>query len=245
MFEDHFPVEWVGGRAVVALPEHIGVPNAGQVREVLLSVINRGATTLIADMTATISCDHAGADALIRAWRRAVSSGTELYLVVTAQIVSRVLDLRGLDRRLVSIYPSLEAAIAASPPVAAPPGESRDAFQDAMALKDSDGTITAAGPITLTVIREVTGAPRFGDLDILARDAAAAEQKHLRFLDRIVTGIFSARLSLQAAADLPADVARCRVEAVLDELDDIIREIRSIAFAARDRFPPAPSGDDG
>jgi hypothetical protein len=68
-------------------------------------------------MTATISCDHAGADAVVRAFQRAVISGTELRLVVTAPIVSRVLSLSGVDR-LVSIHPSLEAATAASPPAA-------------------------------------------------------------------------------------------------------------------------------
>jgi hypothetical protein len=60
-------------------------------------------------MTATIWCDHAGAGAVVRAFQRAVISGTELRLVVTAPAVSRVLSLRGLDR-LVPIYPSLEAA---------------------------------------------------------------------------------------------------------------------------------------
>ena len=112
-------MEWAGGQAVVALPEHIGASNAGQVREELLSVINRGATTLIADMTATISCDYAGADAVVRAYQRAVSSGTELRLVVTARVVLQVLSLSGLDR-LVSVYPSLEAALAAGPAAAAP-----------------------------------------------------------------------------------------------------------------------------
>jgi anti-anti-sigma factor len=98
--EDLYPVKWAGGQAVVALPEHIGISNAGQVREQLLSVINRGATTLIADMTATVSCDHAGAEALIRARQRAAASGTDLRLVITAQIVARVLSLVGLDRTL-------------------------------------------------------------------------------------------------------------------------------------------------
>ncbi len=60
----------------------------------------------------TISCDHAGADAMIRAWQRAVGSGTELRLAITAKIVSRVLDLPGLVR-MVSVYPSLEPAMAA------------------------------------------------------------------------------------------------------------------------------------
>jgi anti-anti-sigma factor len=115
MISDAYPVQWTGRQAVVPLPGYIGLSNAGLIREELLSVINRGATTLIADMTATISCDHAGADAVARAFQRAVISGTELRLVVTAQIVRRVLAINGLDR-LVSIYPSLEAATAARPP---------------------------------------------------------------------------------------------------------------------------------
>ena len=60
-------------------------------------------------MTATASCDHAGADAVVRAYQRAAASGTQLRLVVTAQIVRRLLSVTGLDR-LISIYPSLEAA---------------------------------------------------------------------------------------------------------------------------------------
>jgi anti-anti-sigma regulatory factor len=115
MISDAYPVRWTGQQAVVPLPEYIGLSNAALIREELLSVINRGATTLISDMTATISCDHAGADAVARAFQRAVISGTELRLVVTAQIVRRVRTLNGLDR-LVSIYPSLEAATAARPP---------------------------------------------------------------------------------------------------------------------------------
>jgi hypothetical protein len=42
-----------------------------------------GATALIVDMTATVSCGHAGAEAVERAYRRAVVSGTLLRLVVT------------------------------------------------------------------------------------------------------------------------------------------------------------------
>ena len=112
MLEDFYPVRWVGGKAIVTLPGHIGASNAGQVRDALLSAINLGAVTLIADMTATVSCDHAGADAVVRAWQRTVSSGTEMRLVVTAKSVSRVF---GLDRQ-VSVHPSLDAAAAASLP---------------------------------------------------------------------------------------------------------------------------------
>jgi anti-anti-sigma factor len=115
---DLYPVEWAGGQAVVTLPEHIGISNAGQIRDVLLSVINRGATTLIADLTATVSCDQSGAEAVFRAWQRAAANGTELRLVITAQIVARMLRLVGLNRT-VSVYPSLDAATAARLPTAA------------------------------------------------------------------------------------------------------------------------------
>lgn len=111
MREDAYPVRWAGQQAVVRLPELIAVSNAGQIREELLAVINRGAAELIADMTATTSCDHAGADALARAHQRAVLVGAELCLVVSAPVVRRVLAFSGLDR-LVSVYPSLEAAAA-------------------------------------------------------------------------------------------------------------------------------------
>jgi anti-anti-sigma regulatory factor len=190
----------------VTLPEHIGASNAGQVRDALLSVINLGATTLIADMTATVSCDHAGADAVVRAWQRTVSSGTELRLVVTAGSVSRVLDLRGLDRQ-VSVYPSLEAAAGARLPV---PAAVLAAVRSRRAGRLPDGN--GAGPV-----------PQGG------------------LLDAVVTGLFHAGLGLQAAAGLPADAARQRTEAVISELDDLIRQIRDAAFADREQpGPPLP-----
>jgi anti-anti-sigma factor len=114
------PVWWTGRQAVVTLPEHIDVANAGQIREELLVVINRGATELVIDMTVTVSCDHAGADAVARAYQRAAASGTQLRLVVTAPIVRRVLSINGLDR-LIPIYPSLQAAIAAAAPATVTP----------------------------------------------------------------------------------------------------------------------------
>jgi anti-anti-sigma factor len=125
VLKDIYPVRWTGRQAVVTLPEHIGASNAGQIREELLSVIRRGAETVIADMSTTISCDHAGADAVVRACQRAVISGAQLRLVVATRITWRMLSLGGLDG-LVPIYPSLEAAVAAGPPDgngAVPPAE--------------------------------------------------------------------------------------------------------------------------
>jgi anti-sigma B factor antagonist len=162
VFKNSYPVRWSGRLAVVVLPEHVGVANAGQVSEELLSVINRGADALIADMTATISCDYAGADALLRVRERAVASGTHLRLAVTERIVRRALSLSGLDH-LVSIYPSLEGAVAATAPAsvaAAVAGLANgddgaaitsavlrgllDALDDGVALVNGDGVVVLA-----------------------------------------------------------------------------------------------------
>jgi len=109
MRHDAFPVKWTGRQAVVAFPGHVGISNVDQLRDRLLAVINRGAGVLIADMTGTASCDHAGVEAIARACQRATTNGTQVGLVVTAPGVRRVLAIEGLDR-MVPIYPSLEAA---------------------------------------------------------------------------------------------------------------------------------------
>jgi hypothetical protein len=74
------------------------------------------------------------------------------------------------------------------------------------------------------------------------RDAGAEREEHVRLLDAVVTGLFHAGLSLQAAAGPSADAAGQRTEAVLGELDDIIRQIRAAAFAmpAQDGRLPLP-----
>jgi anti-anti-sigma factor len=123
MHDDLFPVEWMGRRAIIAFPGRVDVSNVDQLRDRLLSVINRGAAVMVVDMTDTVSCDHSAVEAIARACQRAAINGTRLRLVVTAPIVRRVLIIEGLDR-LVSIYPSLEAAITSEVPgdsVPAPP----------------------------------------------------------------------------------------------------------------------------
>lgn len=121
MPDDLFPTTWTGRRVIVSFPGHVDVSNVDQLRDRLLSVINRGATVLIADMTGTASCDHAAVDAIARACQRAAASGTQLKLVVTAPLVRRVLSIEGLDR-LVPIYPLLDAAIAAESALPSPSG---------------------------------------------------------------------------------------------------------------------------
>jgi len=95
----------------VTLPEHIGTADCEPLREQLLGLVDRDPVVLIADMTATVSCDRDGAEALRQAYQRASGNGTQLRVAVTARDVRRVLEAAGLDR-LVAIYPSVQAAAA-------------------------------------------------------------------------------------------------------------------------------------
>ena len=159
-----FPIAWSGRQAVVTLPEHIDAANTGQLRDELLALVNRGPEVLVADLTGTVSCDHGGADALVRAYHRASVNGTQLRIAAPSTLVRRILTVSGLDR-LVSVYPSLEAALAARPPQAAhparptPAGSRRpgvpqvppavlwsllDALADGILLVTGDGTLALA-----------------------------------------------------------------------------------------------------
>jgi anti-anti-sigma factor len=358
--EDGYPEQWTGRQAVVTLPGHIDMSNAGQISDQLLSVIDRGASELIADMTGTASCDHAGAGAVVRAYQRAAANGTQLRLVITAEVVRRTLSLNGLDR-FIPVYPSLEAATSAASQATVIPfasadgghgmrsrsvrprpgqraagapdrpgsavitqavlGRLIDALADGVALADGDGTLalvnrraaemfgyehdelagqlveslipadlraahtahragyaraprtramgegmqlvglrkdgatfpvqvslspvlTATGHLTLAVIRDATDARRGGDLMDIARVAAGAQQAYRsqEVLDRVVDSLFDVGLSLQAAMDLPSDLARQHITRALQQLDDAIREIRDHAFITRGSGA-APSGD--
>lgn len=351
MPDDQFPVEWTGRRAIVAFPGYVDISNVDQLRDRLLSVINRGASEVIADMTGTLSCDHAAVDAIARACQRAAVSGAQFRLVVTAPVIRRVLGIEGLDR-LVSIYPSLEAAAAAGTPgsgisarslalpprpYGGPPGiladsspaagvtpamlwQLIDALGDGLALTGQDGKIalvnrrcaemfgyqreeliglgvdslvppdvrathqayragynrapqsrpmgerarlaglrkdgatfpveislspvpTATEHFVLAVIRDATEDRRRDDLADLARGAVADQRRLTKdLLGRVVHRLLQVGLSLQASANLPADVARERLRDALDQLDDTIHEIRDYAFASGNEEAGRESG---
>jgi anti-anti-sigma factor len=337
MPDDQFPVQWMGQRAIVAFPGQVDVSNVAQLRDRLLSVINRGAAVVVADMTGTMSCDHAAMDAIARAYQRAAASGAQLQLVVTAPVIRRVLGIEGLDR-VVSIYRSLEAAEVAGPLVPPPLSLDEplgslagvpaaegitpamlwqiiDALGDGLVLTGEDGTIalvnrrcaemfgyrreeliglpvdalvppdvqaahrghragygrdprarpmgdrarlaglrkdgatfpaeislspvpTATATFVLAVVRDATQVRRRDDLADLARGTAAGRSPLAKdLLDRIVHRLFQVGLGLQGAASLPAEVARERLSAALDELDETIHEIRDYAFGGGDGGP--------
>jgi anti-anti-sigma factor len=174
MAEGMEPVAWAYQRAVVAFPEHVDASNAAQIREQLMAAFDRGAAVVIADMSATVRCDHAGIDAVARAYQRAAVHRADLRLVATAPAVRRLLAAESLDR-LVPVYSSVGAAAAAgeldgldplgdpAPSAVAPPSSERpragsgpvsldeamlrrliDALADAIVLADEDGRIVLA-----------------------------------------------------------------------------------------------------
>jgi anti-sigma B factor antagonist len=109
--QERFPVVWLSKVAVVTLPVEIDIVNADRVRDDLLSILNRGAATLIVDMGGTTFCDSAGVNALVRAHKRATANDSEMRLVVSAPAVRRVLNITGVDH-LMDVYPSVAASLA-------------------------------------------------------------------------------------------------------------------------------------
>ncbi len=145
MRDDLFPVEWAGRQAIVTFPGRVDVSNVGQLRDRLISVINRGAAVLIADMTDTVSCDHQAVEAIARACQRAAIHGTQVRLVVTAPVVRRVLSIEGLDR-LVPIYPSLTTATATATAPGRDPADLASATSATSAASAASAASAGAGP---------------------------------------------------------------------------------------------------
>ncbi len=156
MADGTVPGEWVSRRAVVALPEHLEGPAAARAAEQLLQVIADGAAIVIADLSATVSCDHAGIDALSRAYLRASITQAELRLVVTTTAARELVTAAGLDR-LVATFPSVPGALAA------PAGHGHD-HQPAAGLpwrarqEPGEAGGPAAGRVSATVLRQIIDA---------------------------------------------------------------------------------------
>ena len=155
------PVAWAGRQAVVAFPERVDRSNVVQVRDELLAVFDRGAVVVIADMSATAWCDGAGVDAVAWACQRAAVRRAELRLVATAPAVRQLLAAEGLDR-LVPVYSSMEAAVAAGEPGDPdPPGDpALSAVASPWSLWPQAGRGSEPGPAPLNeaVLRQLVDA---------------------------------------------------------------------------------------
>jgi anti-anti-sigma factor len=97
--------------AVATLPAEIDVFNADQIRADLLWMLERGASPLVVDMSATTFCGCAGVTAIVLACRRACEVRAELRIVISEPFVRRVFMLTCADMADL-IFPSLGAALA-------------------------------------------------------------------------------------------------------------------------------------
>jgi anti-anti-sigma factor len=113
-------VGWLSRHALVELPTEVSQANAQAVGEQLQALVSRDLLVLIVDMHGTRICDHAGGEVLARIYQRAVVTGTDLRLVVSADSVRHVLRMNGLDR-LTPMYSSVRAAVVATAPADTPP----------------------------------------------------------------------------------------------------------------------------
>ena len=103
----------LGRQAVIVFPARVTGASAGRAGADLIAAISQGTPVVIADLSATTSCDRAGADQLLHAYQRALLHNVDLRLVAAGTTVRRVLAQEGLDR-LVPVYPALDAARAAN-----------------------------------------------------------------------------------------------------------------------------------
>ncbi len=207
---------------VVSLPEQVDVSNAGPVREQLLRYAGGGVGVLIADLTAAISCDHAGAAALARVYERAVANGTELRLVISAPAIRRMIAISGLDR-LVPVFPTVAAAQAERLPaevVRLPSREAGTRAAAAAALPD--------GPRPVSWLPEAHPAAAARPGSSLGQ--AAPGGRLAETLTQLTGAIFQAALTLQTAIGLPARALAQAVEDALYLLDSTVREARTAAF---------------
>jgi anti-sigma B factor antagonist len=109
--------EDVTGPVVVRLPAEIDMDNAERVGEQLRSAIARGAAVVVADLTSTVFCDSAGTRQFVLAHNYAGACDAQVRFVIPGRNVLRVLTLTGLEE-LLSIYPSLDAAVSEGPALA-------------------------------------------------------------------------------------------------------------------------------
>ncbi len=124
---------WLDAAAVLTLPAEIDIANADQVREDLLSVLNRGPAILIVDMGETTFCDSAGVNAIVRAHKRATANNAEIRLVAREPGVLRILAITGVDH-LIAVYPTVAASL---PGPGAPGRDSADPDPDDCAAQPS------------------------------------------------------------------------------------------------------------
>jgi anti-sigma B factor antagonist len=108
---ERWPIRWAGKTVTVEFPAEIDVNNAGQIRALLLSLVEEsGAQVVVVDMTETTFCDSAGITALATAHRKATAQGAVVKVVAATAPVLRIFELTGIDQ-VVRVFPTMWAAL--------------------------------------------------------------------------------------------------------------------------------------
>ena len=97
----------------VPMPAEMDIGNADDLRQRLVSAVDRGFAVVIADLTDTLFCDCAAVTALLIAGQYAATVGAEVRIVARARPVLRTFELTELAG-LLAVYPDVEAAIGGS-----------------------------------------------------------------------------------------------------------------------------------
>jgi anti-sigma B factor antagonist len=100
---------------IVRLPAEIDLANAEDAGEQLRSAFTRSMAVVVADLTSTVFCDSSGARQLVLSHNYADFHDARMRFVTPDRNLLRVLTVTGVDQ-LLSIYPSLDAAVCGSIP---------------------------------------------------------------------------------------------------------------------------------
>jgi anti-sigma B factor antagonist len=107
------------GPVVVTLAGELDIMSAPAVRERLLSLLSRGTSRLVVDMSAIRYADASGLAALVSTQRRAGLLGGELRLAAPRPEVEQMLAATGISRHI-ETYPTVKAAADGGQPPARP-----------------------------------------------------------------------------------------------------------------------------
>ncbi len=100
-----------GSITVAELAGELDIASAPALREELLSLLQRGSSRLVIDLSKVSFCDASGLAVLVSTGRRARLLGGFLRLAAVSPQVSRVLQVTGLRRNLAD-FPTVQAAAA-------------------------------------------------------------------------------------------------------------------------------------
>jgi anti-sigma B factor antagonist len=100
-----------GGHVVVALRGELDVATSGAVTNRLLELIAAGEVGLVVDLEKVQFMDSSGVSALVVGHNAARANGAEMLVVCSDRGLLKLFEVSQLDK-LLTIYPSVEAAVA-------------------------------------------------------------------------------------------------------------------------------------